>query len=182
MPFGLGFFATAGAGGAGKAGSFDLLETQVLGSAQASVTFSSLSTYASTYQHLQIRTVIWSNQANFIGMKVNGTTGARSHVLRGRAGSVGSFTEPGGPYMIYAGTSSSDPGFAVVDLLDPFETTKNKVARAMTGFVTSTPEISMTSNLWEVTASTTSLEIFHPNSPYTFSIGSRFSLYGIRAV
>ena len=47
MPFGLGFFATAGAG---AAGSFDLLETQVLGSAQASVTFSSLGTY-SNYKH-----------------------------------------------------------------------------------------------------------------------------------
>jgi hypothetical protein len=180
MPFGLGFFATAGAGGA--AGSFDLLETQVLTGTQASVEWTNLnSTYGSTYQHLQIRMATLSNSDDWFKLQVNGdTANYYSHKLLGESGVVSSSalssTTTGMNDIGLAG-SSSVPGRAVIDLLDPFETTKNKVIRSLTGGPNS---IALVSGLWGSTAAVTSLKINHKSG--SFTSGSRFSLYGIRAV
>jgi hypothetical protein len=186
MPFGLGFFATAGAGGA--AGSFDLLETQVLGSTTASVTFSSLSTYASTYQHLQIR---YATRANTSGgvqqvwMQVNADTGSnyRGHVLRGTGSSVvsGSVAQ-GGTVDIgtTAGNTLASGNFSpgVIDLLDAFETTKYKTARSLSG-ATEGNQLELRSWLWMNTNAITQIKL----QPFADSwlTGSRFSLYGIKA-
>jgi hypothetical protein len=48
IPFGI--LSAAGAGG-----GYELIETQILGSDAASVTFSSLGSYSSVYKHLQLR-------------------------------------------------------------------------------------------------------------------------------
>ncbi len=160
-------------------GNFDLLETVVLSSTATSITFSNVTSYASTYQHLQIRLVNFSGQANFGRININSNTGVNSHFLRGRAGAVGSAANgASSDYLYYIG-STSNPGFAVIDLLDAFESGKNKTARAFTGLMESTPEVSTTSALWTITDPISSITIPHPNS-FNFSIGSRFSLYGVR--
>jgi hypothetical protein len=201
MPFGLGFFATAGAGGA--AGSFDLLETQVLTGTQASVTFSSLSAYASTYQHLQIRAV--AKNAAAVGYNVlemvlrfNGSSANyRSHCLRGMSGSVSSFAPTLSTQMLVGQTVSNDSGISatfggsVIDILDPFETTKNKTVRSLSGAGDSrstlgpSDQISLWSGAWFDTSAVSSITLYGAygdgGTLSNFTSGSRFSLYGIKA-
>lgn len=161
--------------------AMQLIETAVVGSGGAtSVTFSNLGQYANTYRHLQIRTVIFSNQANLISLRINENDAAavRSHVLRGRAGSVSAFSEPGAPYVMFCGDTSI-PSNSVVDILDAFTVGKNKTIRTMTSHMESTPQVALTSNLMTVTDAITSIRIPHPNN-FSFTSGSRFSLYGVK--
>ena len=186
MPFGLGFFAVAGAGGA--AGSFDLLETQVLGSSQASVTFSSLSTYASTYKHLQIRMSVRSTRSadgDILAIQYNGDTTAGNYAYHFLAGSGSAVNSGGEATNFYAMTyimAGSNPTNAftpaVTDILDPFETNKNTVARTLFGGAFDR-QIVLQSYLWKNTAALTSIAI-KPVIGSTLLTGSRFSLYGIK--
>jgi hypothetical protein len=185
MPFGLGFFATAGAG-AGAAGSFDLLETTIVGAGgAASVTFSSLGTYASTYQHLQIRMTARANRPSSttdpLIITLNGTGQTNAHVLYGNGSTVGAGAIGTSYSLLDAITgpnaSTSAFGACVIDILDPFETTKNKTMRALT--VANTVG-ALGSVLFGTTASTTSITIT-PFSATNYLQGSRFSLYGLKA-
>jgi hypothetical protein len=184
MPFGLGFFASAGAGGAG---SFDLLETQILGTAAASVTFSSLSSYAATYQHLQIRAVARMSSANTersLVLRFNADTASNynNHGLTGDGGSVGSYNFAdsyiGLGSFSAANATANAFGAGVIDILDAYETTKNKTVRSLAG-ATTTPQISLRSGLWRNTAAVSSITLLDPTS--NLVTGSRFSLYGSKA-
>jgi hypothetical protein len=180
----LGFLAASGV----SAGSFDLLETQVLGTAAASVTFSSLSTYAATYQHLQIRAVVRTSRAttsDVIQLRFNSDSGNNyaQHGLYGNGSIVGSYA--GVPRSAaFAMESSANNttanvfGAAVMDILDPFETTKNTTFRTMNG-VTSYNVISLASSLWNNTAAITTMT-FTSDGGANFVSGTRFSLYGIK--
>jgi hypothetical protein len=191
MPFGLGFFATVGAG-AGAAGSFDLLETQVLGSSTASVTFSSLSTYASTYQHLQLRYVVRSDRSGEFNdpfrFTLNGDSGANYtfHKLFGNGSSVTSYGEGNITNLLIdngiagATVSANIYTAGVIDFADAFETTKNKTFRALYAGQNSTTayQIGLGSGVRLNTAAISSLTIDPIGNLVT---GSRFSLYGIKA-
>jgi hypothetical protein len=201
MPFGLGFFATAGASAA-SAGSFDLLETQVLGSSTASVTFSSLSTYASTYKHLQLRVMAKNTAAvNYnvleMVMRINGSTSNyRSHCLRGFSGSVTSFAPTLSTQMLVGQTVSNDSGVAqtfgasVIDILDPFDSSKNTTVRSLSGAGDSrstlgpTDQISLWSGAWFDTTAVSSLTLYGAygdgGTLSNFTANSRFSLYGVK--
>lgn len=178
MPFGLGFFATAGVS---AAGSFDLLETQVLTSTAASITFASLSTYASTYQHLQLRMAGSTNSGvNWGAMQFNGDTGTNysRHELRGNGSSVTSSASANYDSYLF-GVWGGAAGAVVVDLLDPFETTKYKTGRALSGWV-GADGVQLTSGSWRNTNAISSILIKNAGSE-VFKIGTRFSLYGIKA-
>jgi len=191
MPFGLGFFATAGAG-AGAAGSFDLLESQVLGSNQTSITFSNLnSTYGSTYQHLQFRIVTrtlrsGTDDALQITFNSSGNTGA-SHQVWGNGSSVSSQAITGEVQQVAlyslpgANSVANTFGAVVLDILDPFETTKNKTVRALAGKVCDTSVVSLSSMAWYSTAAVTTIKFDSRNGNNGFVTNSRFSLYGIKA-
>jgi hypothetical protein len=191
MPFGLGFFATAGAG-AGAAGSFDLLESQILGSNQTSITFSNLnSTYGTTYQHLQFRIVTrtlrsGTDDALQITFNSSGNTGA-SHQLWGNGSSVSSQAPTNevqqiASYSLTAANSAANSfGAVVVDILDPFETTKNKTMRALAGKVGDTSVVSLSSLAWYSTAAITTIKFDSRNGNFGFAANSRFSLYGWKA-
>jgi hypothetical protein len=70
--------AQAEAAAPAAAGSYDLLETEILTGTQASVTFSSLnSTYGADYQHLQLRIVTRDNRG------ISGTNNIRLQVNSG---------------------------------------------------------------------------------------------------
>jgi hypothetical protein len=186
MPFGLGFFATAGAG---VAGSYDLLATQVLVSSAASVTFSSLSTYASTYKHLQIRYTEFYTADGFSStMQFNADTAANysSHGLYGQGSSVSSAASTGATYMLYnhfaiGHTSSTNTRtVGVIDILDAFNTTSNKTIRSFGGQVApSTNLIFLHSGSWRNTAALTQITLGVNGAPQ-FAANSRFSLYGIK--
>jgi len=195
MPFGLGFFATAGAGGA--AGSFDLLESQVLGTAAASVTFSNLTTsYGSTYQHLQLRMTARSNRS-----------GADSDplILRCNSDSASNYARQavggynfGGTTAIYSNVATSQTsvflaenipvassttnafGGLITDILDPFETTKNKTVRTLNGMNAAWSSVELRAGLWLSNTSVTSITI-QPLVGSQLIVGCRFSLYGWKA-
>ena len=190
MPFGLGFFATAGVSGA--AGSFDLLETQVLGSTTASVTFSNLnSTYGATYKHLQIRATARTNRSGEfsdpIYLSLNGSTSAEYsvHALIGNGSSVssGAGTSTGFPSVDYAFASNAGANLFsahVYDFLDAFTANKNRTVRILTGGAgpTSGSSIDLRSIARYNTAAITSITLDPIGS---FVTGCRFSLYGIKA-
>jgi hypothetical protein len=73
---------------------------------------------------------------------------------------------------------------AVVDILDPFETTKNTTTRALSGGDRPTDgeqRVTLGSGAWFNTSAVTSI-LLAPRHALSWASGSRFSLYGIKAV
>jgi hypothetical protein len=169
-------------------GDYELIQTYVLGSAQSSVTFSSLGDYSSTYKHLQIRAtarVAGASTGATLTFRLNGDTGSNysSHEITGNGSSVTSYGEANttrGFFGVSPGSSSTANAFGsmVFDLLDPFSTTKNKTTRTFGG-QTSNNFVYLYSSSHRSTAATTSIQIFHVGGS-DFVTGSRFSLYGIK--
>jgi hypothetical protein len=183
----LGIFSAAGAGGVGD---YELIQTQILGSSQASVVFSNLGNFSSTYKHLQLRftarNTTASNSNEIIISRLNGDSGSNynSHYLVGTGSSVlsGPFTGltgalTGGAFE--ANNTANSFFVSVVDLLDPYSTTKNKTFRTLNGGLSSTiTRIDLHSSAWRNTNSVTSWEVLA--NAGSLAIGSRFSLYGIK--
>lgn len=171
------------------AGSFDLLETQVLSSSAASVTFSGLSTYAADYQHLQLRAVVRTDRASFandeLAMRFNSDSAGNYswHRLEGTGSSVGSSPSANATFVqagITSAATAATGNFSaiVTDILDPFETTKNKTTRSLAGFTGGA--IQLMSGNWRNTNAVTTIALT-PLLGTNFVTGSRFSLYGIKA-
>lgn len=157
----------------------DILAEEVLTSSQASVTFSSLDTLAAGYQHLQIRTVAKSATKVWGELRVNGDSGANysRHELRGNGSSVTSYANASYSRYRY-GVHSNVWGASVIDLLDPFETTKNKTFRAFSGWV-GADGVQLTSGAWYNTTAISSITLFLDNADL-YQIGSRFTLIGLK--
>jgi len=185
----LGFLA---ASSAGTLGTFDLLETQVLTGSQANVTFSSLSAYASTYQHFQIRAVARSTKTgdadDYLHLQFNGiTTNSYSyHALNGTGSNVTSTAQNTQASIRVAnaslpgsGATANAFGGFVIDILDPFETTKNKTVRALAGVASSWSYLNLTSGAFYSTDAVSEIKLFSISS--NLAQYSRFSLYGIKA-
>jgi hypothetical protein len=169
-------------------GSYDLLATEILTGSQASVTFSSLSAYASTYQHLQLRIMASHTGAggNAINMQLNGDTGSNyaSHGLVGNGSSVSSYgiasnNRVENAVVLRQNLSNTSFGAGVIDILDPFEISKYTTVRALTGHASTESIVALTSSVRLNVESLTSLTLF----PSANDIGanSRFSLYGLRS-
>jgi hypothetical protein len=187
--FPLGILSAAGAGGGAALSDYELIETQILGSNQASVVFSSLGTYSSTYKHLQIRATVRDNRSGFPGsilyIRMNGDTGSNyaAHQLRGTGSAVESYsqgTPTASPFVSETvgptGTANAYAG-VVIDLLDVYSTTKNKTYRALGGFAQSINIINIGSGMRMNTEAISSITLFGAGDLVT---GSRFSLYGIK--
>jgi hypothetical protein len=188
----LGFLAASGV----SAGSFDLLETQILSSATASVTFSSLSTYATTYQHLQLRILTRTNRSGAdsdpVILQFNADTGSNytRHALGGYnfGGTSAVYSNAGtsqtsiflGEAMPVSSSTANAFGAIVSDILDPFETTKNKTVRSLPGMNAAWSSIELRSGAWLSTSAVSSI-VIKPLVGSNLVSGSRFSLYGIKA-
>ena len=192
MPIPLGILAVAGAGAAGG-GAYDLLETTLISTNTASVTFSNLNTY-SAYKHLQIRAVARTARTAFsldaIDLQFNGDTANNYawHSLVGNGSSVTSFAAPTSlnPSAMTVAQISSNLapsgafGAGVIDILDFSNTSKNTTIRSLAGYFSdsSRREISLRSGVWLNTAAVTSLTLKGQSD--SFVSGTRFSLYGIK--
>jgi hypothetical protein len=187
----LGIFSAAGAGGGVAASDFDLLETQILGSNQASITFSSLGTYSSTYKHLQVRWVARANVTAFnrddFCYRFNGDSGNNysEHGLSGTgsvvgAGATSSFNRGFCGSLATAEQASGIFSSGVIDILDAYAT-KNKVVRTLFGrMTTSSPySVGLQSSMYISTSAITSLELF-ASSGQNLITGTRMSLYGTK--
>jgi hypothetical protein len=172
--------------------AYDLLETEILTGSQASVTFSSLGDYATAgYQHLQIRMTGRSTRSatnSDFDFRFNGDSGTNYtwHYMRG-SGSAMESAGGGGldsvrGYQTLTGATNTSGSFAatVIDILDPFETTKNTTIRFFTGFTGSLNRVLLESGAWLNTNAVTSIT-FDEYYGSSFSAGSRFSLYGLKA-
>ena len=167
------------------------LSTITLGSDDALVTFSSLDTLAADYQHLQLRISARCTPASTYGilrMRFNSDTGAnyRNHEMYGTgstvvSGAPGEFN--GMDLAIVAGANATAGSYSgiVIDLLDPFETTKYTTARSQMGLVGGFTRVSLQSALWLNTNAVTSITFTENVFGGNYAIGSRFSLYGWKA-
>jgi hypothetical protein len=182
----LGIFSAAGAGGAAFSSDYELIETYLLGTTQSSVVFSSLGTYSSTYEHLQIRVTARSNRADLdspFGIQFNGNTSGyfwKEFQGTGSAVNLTGLTSQSSMRLgIATGATSTANNFgaAVIDILDPYSTTKNKTFRAFTG-QTNLNRIKLNSGSLSSTGSLTSITVLDQFG--SFVSGSRFSLYGLK--
>jgi hypothetical protein len=171
-------------------GAYELLETQILTGNQATITFSNLnSTYGSTYQHLQLRVVARTNRSGqvadlgtffFNGDETLAGGNYNSHALTA-GGSTVTSSYDAVPYIsYYAAANATANKFTafIMDILDPFETTKFTTTRLFLGQGESDRQIGLESGLWRNTAALTSLKL---DVIGDFVTGSRFSLYGLRS-
>jgi hypothetical protein len=191
MPIPLGVLAVAGAGGGGGGAAYELLETQVLTGVNT-VTFSNLnSSYGSTYQHLQLRMVVQSTRASSLDgviVTFNGDTASNYsyHFLQGGNPSSVTSSAAANASKIFGGyipgtTNATSWSPVIMDILDPFETTKNKTTRSLCGQIDANWQlVTFTSGSWRNTAALTSITVA-PDVGTAFSIGSRFSIYGMRS-
>jgi hypothetical protein len=176
--FPLGILSAAGAGGV--QGDFELITSTILGTATSSITFD-VSSFASTYKHLQIRSTARSAGAGseFLRIKLNGSNITIRHFLIGNGSSVTSGVGADIDFMGIPNSGSASGLFspAVFDFLDPYSSTKNKTIRALAGSpLTGIGLLSGLVNSTTITSSLTVETYFGAN----FATGSRFSIYGIR--
>jgi hypothetical protein len=187
----LGIFSAAGAGGGvAGGGAYELIQSSILGSDQATIDFTSLGTYSSTYKHLQLRIVSRGSNSNpwtqyRLRFNGDGTTSYDRHFFFGSAGTVGATAHVNDSGFLDGQTQTGNSGTSgafgasVVDILDAYSTTKNKTLRNFGGRRPGGDDpIIFGSGLWRNTGSITSMEI--TNTAGNFLTGSRFSLYGIK--
>jgi hypothetical protein len=180
---------SAAAGGAPFSSDYELIQTQILGSSQASVVFSSLGDYSSTYKHLQIRMTVRTTRtdsnSDFILFRFNGDTSTnyQAHRLYGNGSSVISEAVSGQNGIFLQRYVTADVanvfGGSVLDILDPYSTTKRKTIREFSGFVATNKEINLNSGFFiDAGASITSITLI--GGSVAFAAGCRFSLYGLK--
>jgi hypothetical protein len=182
MLFPLGLLSQGG--GAGAAGSFELIETAYGTGSAATITFSSI---PSTYKHLQIRfsAVVVSNYGQ-TGMRFNGdsATNYSYHQLVGYNAGVTSAAAANSSRIIVTGPNvnvTSQPAVGIVDILDYADTNKHKTARIFFGSNFSAAsvfsEVTLFSGNWRNTAAVTSITL---TNDFNYTTAARFSLYGIK--
>ena len=179
----LGIFSAAGAGGA-PAGAYELISTSIGTGSTDSITFNT-STLASTYRHLQLRitgqTLLGNTQVN---VRFNGdTAGNYSYqVLYGNGLQVLNAGLANATFMFAGNTAFSSNTMVVgtvIDILDPFSTTKNKTIKSLYGSV-GPNEVGFTTGNWRNTSAVSSITVYAAFGGANFTSASRFSLYGIR--
>ena len=184
IPFGV---FSAGAGGGGAAGSYDLISSTILTGSQASITFDTTG-LGSTYKHLQIRLTARTSDPAAVDallMRFNSDTGTNynDHALFGNGSTVASAATSNGSFVplglvAAANANSGLFGAVVTDILDFASTSKFKTVRSLSG-VLSTVFVQLRSAAWRNTSAITSIQIY-PNLGANLLTGTRVSLYGIK--
>ena len=158
------------------------IATQTLGSAAASVTFSSIS---GAYTDLVLIGYISGvSVATGAGIQFNSDTG-NNYSMTGLAGNgtaASSFRQSSVAYIrfSYEGTyRTTNQGIFKINLMNYSNATTYKTTISRNDVSTDGTEAEV--GLWRNTAAITSIDILPTNGAYTFSTGSTFSLYGIAA-
>jgi len=165
-----------------------LISTTVLEANTPSVTFD-VSSFAGVYKHLQIVIVARSNgpfNDDAIRIRFNSDSGSNYsfHQLIGNGSSVTSSaaTSQTGTFPIQiAGNASAANVFGggVLDILDPYSSSKNTTVRGFSG-ITTANLVMLRSGAWLNTASITSITLNGVDGGNLLT-GSRFSIYGVTA-
>ena len=183
---------TFSAGVAPVTSSYESIATVSVGSGGiSSIDFTSLSSYSSTYKHLQIRAIVktaFANAQDGLKIQMNGATGLsyNYHYLGGNgstiyAGAGGSSAQTFMQSESVAGANNADVfGVMVLDILDAFNTSKNKVLRTIGGVDNNgAGVVEMWSGVYLSTSATDSIKIYSYNGS-NISQYSHFALYGIK--
>ena len=162
--------------------SFESIATVSLGSAQSTITFSSI---PSDYKHLQIRWFSKNTSTSYsIRTNFNGDTSSNysSHALYGNGSSAaayGTANDSTAEIGQSADTTSSVFAGGVTDILDYASTTKYKTVRSLSGWdKNGGGYVALNSGSWRSTSAITSIVL----SSFTgnFAQYSHFALYGIK--
>jgi hypothetical protein len=176
IPFGV--LSAAGAGG--EPVFVDAFEHIATGTGTGSNTTIEFTSIPTDYKHLQVR---WAGKntstSNPLNIRINNisTNSYARHYLRGVSTSPTSDDEiNSSDISLTVGLGTSLPFvMGVMDILDPFSTTKNTTIKAFYG---SSASIYLSSGFLNNTTAVSSLQLFVQGN--AFAIGSRFSLYGIK--
>lgn len=162
-----------------------LIETVLIGSTTASVTFSNLAQYAGVYKHLQIAAVGKTDRAaanDNVIIRFNGDSGTNYsiHNLQGTGSSVVSGAGANETKVIARaiGGNTGNFGAVIIDILDAFQTTKYPTVRSLGGYAN--VQVELGSGSWRSTAGISSITL-DQDVGSNFLTGSRFSLYGVTA-
>lgn len=165
---------------------YDLLQTEILTGTTTSISFSSLvSSYSDTYKHLQIRGVARSTRASstadFAKITFNSdTTGYARHAIYGPAAATYGLTDIiGTPDFPAASSGAGQYGVFIIDILEPFNTSKNTTIRGLGGAAGDPYQVMIKSGLW-VDTSAVDIIKFESGNAAAFAQYSRLSLYGFR--
>jgi hypothetical protein len=160
--------------------TYEAIATQTLGSAAASVTFSSI---PSTFTDLVfVVNAMGASASQYQRLQVNGDTGSNYSRtgLAATGSSVYSYRDTNLTTFAFVGQStlSTTPSnTAIVNLQNYSNTTTYKTFLARIGNAVDGSEVTV--GLWRSTAAINSV-VFSPNTG-NYSTGSTFSLYGIKA-
>lgn len=170
-------------------GDYQSIQTVTVGTAQSSISFTSI---PSTYSHLQIRSIAQCSTTTSPWQRIvvafnSDTTNANyaDHLLQGNGTSATASAETSTRKGFGAAAQSGSSYFAanITDILDYANTSKNKTSRTLRGFdnngAYSNQFITLESNLWQNTAAITSITLTLEDSS-NFNTYSSFALYGIK--
>ena len=170
--------------------SYESIATVTLGSAQATIEFTSI---PSTFKHLQVRFIARNSGSNVNGYQAlqynNDTTNGNYyfyHYLEGD-GSSATAGAGGTNALSLAGRSAganataNNFGVGVIDILDYANTNKNKVHRVLTGTDNNgSGLVELSSGQWYSNSAITSIKFLAGAGGYNFASGTQFALYGIK--
>jgi hypothetical protein len=162
-------------------GDYESIATTTVGSGgQATISFTSI---PSTYKHLQIRQMNFSNSAaTSLRLQFNSDTGNNYswHYISGdgASASAGAATSLNYGYVGYSG-GINNSCVGVIDILDYKDTNKNKTVRSLFGYDVNGAGGFMNyfSSGWYNTAAITRIDLF--TAATSFNQYSSFALYGI---
>ncbi len=172
---------------------FELLDSRVLSSSAANITFSNLNTLAAGYKHLQIRVLSRDTRAisgtNNVLMRFNSDTGSnyrQLHIMKGDGSNGSTYAEAQSSSIIpFASPSANDTADAftpaVIDLLDAFSSNKYTTSRTFRGTNVAAAyatQVVLASGLWMNTAALTEIS-FEPISA-SFAAKTMIALYGVK--
>jgi hypothetical protein len=165
--------------------SYESIATVSLGSAQTTISFSSI---PSTYKHLQIRFIARSTRVNagdYMDIRFNSDSSSiyAKHDLIGDGVGTGATSQTSRAQMEFnriaaANATSGVFAGAVIDILDYANTDKNKTARGLVAYDNNGEgQIHLNSGLWASTAAINAISFTCNNQ---WAANSQFALYGIK--
>jgi len=179
-------YDSGGASGGGS--SFESITTINVGTAVASITFSSI---PSTYTSLQVRFMGSAGYGSYnngtIKCELNADTTSANYYYHSIFGDGSAVTANGAQLQkitqgLDTATTTSIYGVGIIDLLNYASTTQNKTLRSFAGFdtngATSANRVTLSSMLWMNTAAINSIKLSASDGSWT--VGSTFALYGIK--
>jgi len=159
--------------------TYDKIATTTLGSAAASYTFSSI---PGTYTDLIIIANGGISITGDVGLRFNGDASTNYSYTRvygngsATASDRGSNWDYAAAFTWYSATLNNS---AIFNIMNYSNTTTYKTVVGRTNSPSTL--VGAVANLWRSTAAITSIQIISPGGSATYSVGTTFTLYGIKA-